>query len=255
MATGFIVQSAHHTDAGRTRGANEDNALVLEPSDDQLSRTKGRLFIVADGMGGSNRGDLASQLAVQRISDSYYSNPNDDPLTCIRESFQQANLAICEADRQAGIQNDKGYGLGTTCVAAVLREKTLYVANVGDSRAYVLRDGQLRQITRDHSLVAQLIERGEITPAEARTHEQRHLIYRALGMPDVEVACFIEAVQEGDTLLLCTDGLSNQVGDEEIRAIIEQYGPEESVQRLIACANERGGLDNITAVVVRIAAA
>ena len=127
-------------------------------------------------------------------------------------------------------------------------------ANVGDSRVYVLHDGELRQVTRDHSLVAQLVEQGEITPAEARTHEKRNQIYRSLGLPEVEVDIFTESVQEGDTIILCTDGLCGVVEEENLRSIVEHYDPEESAQHLIARANEAGGPDNATAIVVRVSA-
>ena len=145
--------------------------------------------------------------------------------------------------------------MGATCVAAVLHEQMLHVANVGDSRVYVLHDGQLRQVTKDHSVAAQLVERGEISPAEARTHEQRSRLYRALGEAVVDVDLFTEPVQEGDTLILCTDGLWGTLEDEELRAIVEEHGPEESVQQLIARANEAGGPDNVTAIVVQVSAA
>ncbi len=250
----FAIESAYRTDIGRTRMTNQDNLFVCAPDDKHLLQEMGALFIVTDGMGDSQIGSIASDLATQRISEAYYRSHTDDPLASLREAFREANAAIQQMGSTHDTLTNISYPPGTTCAAAVLRDQTLYVANVGDSRAYVLHDGQLRQITRDHSLTVQLVERGEITPAQARTHAQRHLIYRALGMSDVEVDCFREAVQTGDTLLLCTDGLSNQLEDQEMRAILEHYDPEESVQRLIACANERGGPDNITAVVVRVVA-
>ena len=121
---------------------------------------------------------------------------------------------------------------------------------------HALHAGQLRQITRDHSIVAQMVERGEITPAQVRTHEKRNQMYRSLGeKPELEVDLFTEPVEEGDTLILCTDGLWEMIEDDDLRAIIEQYGPDESVQRLIARANEAGGPDNVTAIVVRVSAA
>ena len=144
--------------------------------------------------------------------------------------------------------------MGTTCVATVLQNHMLYVANVGDSRVYIVREGQMRQVTHDHSVVALLVERGEISPAEARTHEQRNVLYRALGNLDVEVDLFTETVRDGDTLVLCTDGLWSVVEEEELRAIVEQYDPEECVRRLIVQANAAGGPDNVTAIVVRVSA-
>ncbi len=251
MALPFRLQVAHRTDIGRVRASNEDNLLSLVPDDDQVTRTRGALFVVADGMGG--RGDVASELVIQQVRDYYYDDLQDDLPTALQNAVEQAGMAIRRSNETERRDTTGGPELGTTCVAAVLHERSLYVANVGDSRAYVLHAGQLRQVTRDHSLVAQMVERGELTPAEARAHPQRNLIYRALGHTDAEVDLFIEPIQEGDTLILCTDGLCSVVEDEELRDIVEQYPPDESVQQLIARANARGGPDNITAIVVRVA--
>ncbi len=252
MALPFTLQVAHRTDIGRTRARNEDNLLSLVPDDGRLVRTRGALFVVADGMGG--RGDVASDLVVQQVRDHYYQNLQDDLPTAFLSAVEHAGTAIRRATETERRHNAGGAEMGATCVAAVLHERSLYVANVGDSRAYVLHGDQLRQVTRDHSLVAQLVERGELTPAAARAHPRRNLIYRALGLPDAEADLFIEPIQEGDTLILCTDGLCGVVEDEELRAIVEQYPPDESVQQLIAHANARGGPDNITAIVVRVSA-
>jgi protein phosphatase len=146
--------------------------------------------------------------------------------------------------------------MGTTAVAAVVRGRELYVANVGDSRAYLLRNGKLTQVTRDHSFVQEQIEAGILTPEEARTHPQRNVVTRALGSkPDVQVDTFGGKLEPGDTLLLCTDGLSEHVEDETIAAMLSQYHPREAVPRLIALANQRGGSDNISALVVQIGSA
>ncbi|HEU5200661.1 MAG TPA: Stp1/IreP family PP2C-type Ser/Thr phosphatase [Ktedonobacterales bacterium] len=255
MTLPFKLDIAQRTDVGRRRANNEDNLIAVVPEDQQLLQGKGALFVVADGMGGHERGEVASELTIQQVKDAYYHDLQGDIPTALRNAIQQANTAVCQANETERAQGANGYGMGATCVAAVLHEQMLYAANVGDSRAYVLHDGRLRQVTRDHSVVAQLVERGEITPAEVRTHEKRNQIYRALGEPDVEVDLFTEPVQEGDTLILCTDGLWEVLEDEELRAIIEQDDPEESVQRLIARANEAGGPDNVTAIVVRVSAA
>jgi len=218
-------------------------------------RAKGALFVVSDGMGGHARGDVASELAVRMVKDSYYQDRQDDIPTALREAIERANRAIVRENEAEKARGGSDFHMGATCVAAVLREQTLYSANVGDSRVYVLHEGQLRQITRDHSMVARMVARGEITPTEARAHEQRNILYRALGQPEVEIDLYTEPVAEGDTLILCTDGLSGVLGDDEVRAIVERYGPEESVERLIARANEEGGPDNVTAIVVRVSAA
>lgn len=250
MTFPFTLNVAQRTDIGRIRANNEDNLISVVPQDNQLLQEKGALFVVSDGMGGHERGEVASELTIQKVKEYYYQDRQDDIPTALQEAIKQANAAIYRASSGSGASS-----MGATCVAAVLHDQMLYAANVGDSRVYVLREGQLRQVTRDHSLVAQLVENGEITPAQARTHEKRNVIYRSLGQPEVEIDLFSEPVQEGDTLILCTDGLCNVLEDEELRTIVEQHGPEESVQQLIACANEAGGPDNVTAIVVRVSAA
>ncbi len=255
MTLQFTLDVAQRTDIGRKRATNEDNLISVVPQDGHLLQAKGALFVVSDGMGGHSRGEVASALAVQKVKEYYYQDLQDDIPTALQQAIKQANVTIYQANEAERVQGASGFGMGATCVAAVLHDQMLYAANVGDSRVYVLHEGQLRQVTRDHSLVAQLVERGEITPAEARTHEKRNQIYRSLGLPEVEADLFTEPVQEGDTLILCTDGLSAVVQDEDLRAIVEQYGPEESVQHLIARANDEGGPDNVTAIVVRVAAA
>ncbi|MEO7074911.1 MAG: protein phosphatase 2C domain-containing protein [Ktedonobacterales bacterium] len=151
---GFTLDVAQRTDVGRTRANNEDSLLSVVPEDGQALREKGALFVVSDGIGGRNVGKVASALAVQTVRESFYSSLQEDDIpTALRDAFQAANIAI----RQASAPRHE---LGATCVAVVVRDQTLTVANVGDSRAYVLHNGQLRQITHDHSLVAQLVECG-----------------------------------------------------------------------------------------------
>ncbi|HET8910711.1 MAG TPA: Stp1/IreP family PP2C-type Ser/Thr phosphatase [Ktedonobacteraceae bacterium] len=255
MTLHYTLDIAQRTDIGRKRENNEDNLISIVPDDDQLLQARGALFVVSDGMGGHDLGEVASELTIKHVKESYYQNLQDDIPTALQKAIKQANTFILqdmEAKQSAGVSSKR---MGATCVAAVLHEQTLYVANIGDSRVYVLHQGQLRQVTRDHSLVSQMVERGEITAAEARTHESRNVIYRSLGQPEVEVDLFVESVMPGDSIILCTDGLCGVLEDEDLRTIVEQYGPDESVQRLIARANEEGGPDNVTAIVVRVAAA
>lgn len=256
MALQFTLDVAQRTDIGLKRANNEDNLATVVPQDDQLLQTKGALFVVSDGMGGHERGEVASELTIQKVRDYYYQDRQDDIPTALQEAVRQANISLCQERETLNTAKADDFMMGATCVAAVLHDQMLYAANVGDSRVYVLRSGQLRQVTRDHSVVAQMVENGEITPAEARTHEKRNIIYRSLGYkPDLEVDLFAEPVQEGDTLILCTDGLCGVVEDDDLRTIVEQYDPAESVQQLIARANEEGGPDNVTAIVVRVSAA
>jgi serine/threonine protein phosphatase PrpC len=251
MTKQFNLVVAQSTDIGRMRTSNEDNLISYVPGDSHSLQAKGALFVVSDGMGGHSHGEVASELAVQKVKEYYYQDSQNDIPTALREAIKQANVAIYEANEAERKPGENDLVMGATCVAAVLHDQTLYAANVGDSRVYVLHEGDLRQVTRDHSLVAQLVEQSEITPAEARTHEKRNLIYRSLGVPEVDVDIFTEPVQEGDTLILCTDGLCGVVEDEDLRTIVEHYDPEESAQHLIARANEAGGPDNVTAIVVR----
>jgi protein phosphatase len=254
MTKQFNLIIAQGTDIGRVRTSNEDNLISYVPEDSQALQARGALFVVSDGMGGHSHGDVASELAVQKVKECYYQDLLNDIPTALQEAIKQANVAIYKANEAEGAHTTNKFVMGATCVAAVLHDQTLYAANVGDSRVYVLHEGELRQVTRDHSLVAQLVEQGEITPAEARTHEKRNQIYRALGLPEIEVDIFTEPVQEGDTLILCTDGLCGVVDDEEMLTIVQHYDPEESAQRLISRANEAGGPDNVTAIVVRVSA-
>lgn len=244
-APAFAV--AVRSDIGRVRVRNEDRGAYVIPEDVALFADKGALFVVADGMGGHALGDVASDLAVQTVQRCYYQRRDGgDVAAALVGAVQDAHAAI---QRQA----PPDVLMGTTCVAAVIRGDTAYVANVGDSRAYLVRDGAIRQISRDHSLVAELVRAGFLTEEQARTHEQRNLIYRSLGCPgEVEVDLFAEPVREGDTLVLCSDGLSALVEDDELRSVVEEREPEESVRVLIERANERGGPDNITAVVARV---
>lgn len=255
MALQFMLDIAQRTDIGRKRTNNEDNLISVVPEDNQLLQDRGALFVVSDGMGGHARGEVASELTIQKVKEYYYQDRQNDIPTALQEAIKQANTSIRQEIEATGEPATNSFTMGATCVAAVLHGQTLYAANVGDSRVYVLHAGQLRQVTRDHSLVAQLVENGIITPAQARVHEKRNMIYRSLGQNEVEVDLFSETVQEGDTLILCTDGLCGVLEDDDLRTIVAQHSPDESVQRLIARANEEGGPDNVTAIVVRVSAA
>src|SRR5260370_12752587 len=219
------------------------------PKDPQVMAMKGALLIVADGMGGHAAGEVASEIAVDTVSNAYYMDDNEDVITPLLQAIKRANLAI----HQRAAENLLRSGMGTTCVAAVLRGNMAYIANVGDSRAYLVRGGKVRQITQDHSWVAEQVRAGLLTEDQARTHGQRNVITRCLGtQPDVDVDVFLEPLQENDCLVLCTDGLSGLIGDEEVMRIVEQSVPQESVYHLVERANENGGPDNITAIVVRV---
>jgi serine/threonine protein phosphatase PrpC len=249
------LQVAQHTDIGCKRSVNEDNLMTVLPEDPQAFQAKGALFVVADGMGGHSHGERASELAVNTVREVYYQDESEEISRSLVQAIKQANVFIYDENLACSADTlDAQKGMGTTCIAAVLKEKTLTVANVGDSRVYVVHAGQIRQVSQDHSLVAEMVRAGLLTVEQANHHEKRNIIYRSLGAgPEVEVDVFEETVAEGDALILCTDGLSGLVDEAEILQIVETYQPEESVRQLIARANAAGGPDNITAIVVRVA--
>lgn len=253
LVTQFHLNVAQRSDIGRQREVNEDSMISILPEDPQVMAKKGALFVVADGLGGHTYGDIASEMAVNTVRDAYYADANDDVDASLLQAMQRANAAIYQANQSQNPPPEKDKIMGTTCVAAVLIADTVHVANVGDSRAYIVRGDQVIQISQDHSMVADQMRAGLLTPDQAREHPQRNMIYRCFGeKADVEVDLFSEAVQEGDLLVLCTDGLSNLVSDEELQKIVQQFGPQESVYHLVDRANEQGGPDNITAIVVRV---
>jgi serine/threonine protein phosphatase PrpC len=246
----FSLEVAARTDKGIKRQLNEDNMTSVVPEDTQVLAQKGALFVVADGLGGHDKGEIASELVVRVVSESYYQDPSTDIGPSLVRAMRQANIALSHSIEQVGRTADS---MGTTCIAAILHDSTAYVANVGDSRAYIVRKGQARQISLDHSWVAEQVRLGNLTKEEARNHEKSNQIYRCMGEhTDVEIDLFTEPVQDGDILVLCTDGLTNVVTDEEIATIVTQYNSQESTARLIARANENGGPDNITAIVVHV---
>ncbi len=236
MAKLLRLDVAQLTDVGRKREHNEDNMAYVIPKDAQVMARKGALFIVADGMGGHAAGEVASEIAVDTVSNAYYQDENDD----VPNSLLPA-------------ENMLRSGMGTTCVAAVLRGNLAYIANVGDSRAYFVRKSRIYQISQDHSWVAEQVRAGLLTEEQARTHAQRNVITRSLGtQPEVEIDVFREVLEEGDTLILCSDGLSGLVNDEDLLRTVDQFVPQESVYHLVERANENGGPDNITAIVARV---
>ena len=239
---------AQRTDVGRTRQHNEDNVAYIVPKDEQLLATKGALFIVADGMGGHAAGEVASEIAVDTVCTLYYENPEPDVVENLRADIEYANAVIYEHATEDASHS----GMGTTCVVAVLRGTTAYVANVGDSRAYHLHHNQIRQITQDHSWVAEQVRLGNLSPEQARVHAMRNVITRSLGpYPDVDVDVFVVPVEQGDALILCSDGLSGLVSDLDLLRIVQNFDPQESVYHLVEKANAHGGIDNISAIVVR----
>ncbi len=240
------MQAVALTNQGLERSRNEDSCFAA-------SNGENALLVVADGMGGHRAGHIASCLVVKEAEHAWLKLG-----TCIAKAGKENRKAIeeliLEANRLIIEEADKNLsqkGMGTTVTAALLCGRNLIIGHVGDSRAYKITDNKITLITRDHSLPEHLIESGQITKEEARFHPQRHILTRALGISvKLTVDYFEEQVNEDSTILLCTDGLTNMVQDEEILAIANQYSdPRQLAKTLIDRANEHGGLDNITVVI------
>jgi serine/threonine protein phosphatase PrpC len=249
-APAFELAASVQTDKGCVREINEDSGRLVRPSDPAQLARKGTLVVVADGMGGHSAGEVASQLAVESVTRLYYESA-DEPGEALRASVAEANRRIHEA----AAADESKHGMGTTCTALALCAGTAYAAHVGDSRLYMLRAGQLYQLSEDHSAVNEMVKLGIITKEQARTHEDKNVILRALGTsPEVEVSTVEPwGVREGDQYLLCSDGLYDLVLDGEIAAVLAEAGDVHAAgERLIAMAKERGGHDNITAGIIAI---
>jgi serine/threonine protein phosphatase PrpC len=237
------------TDTGRQREHNEDHVGSFVPDDLDLLSERGRLFVVADGMGGHLAGEVASKYAVEQVLFAYYNGTWDLAEPSLIRAIQGANTDLYEESQN----NPERSGMGTTLVAAALTGSQLTVANVGDSRATLVRDGSLRHITRDHSWVADRVAAGLLTEEEARTHPSRHIITRSLGNDSsVDVDTFIETVQPGDAVVLCTDGLSGLVSDSEMLEVVSHSDARSASVELVQLANDRGGPDNITVIVIKV---
>lgn len=233
---GALTSFGSRTDIGCLRDHNEDSLVVTPP-----------LFAVADGMGGHAAGEVASEIAVRVLSEQAPEHPDG---VALARAVEEANRAVIQAAHE-GLGRQ---GMGTTMTAAMLEGERLVIAQVGDSRAYLLHQGKLQQLTRDHSLMADMIEAGQLTPEEARTHPQRSVITRALGSdvhlhPDI----YEINVETGDRLLICSDGLSGMVLDDEIERILcRVQDPQRCASQLVNEAIAAGGHDNVTVIVVDV---
>lgn len=244
---GADVLVVQQSDLGRVRPHNEDYAGHQIPQDPHELERKGIICLVADGMGGHQAGEVASKQAVEFVTQQYYSDVTHDVGTSLVRAFRAANRLIYE---QAQADPTRA-GMGTTLVGAVILGKKVYVANVGDSRAYLIGSKGPMQITEDHSWVGEQVRAGLLTQEQARQHPQRNLVTRALGpAASVEVDLFEGTLAEGDSLVLCSDGLSNYVNGNEIEQAVRGHPPQEAIRSLIETAKERGGADNITVLIV-----
>lgn len=229
------------THVGQVRQGNEDSFLAIDG-----------LYVVADGMGGHSAGEVASDIAVKTLAEIYSStNPGMTTPEQVAEAISTANTAIF----LESLDDSEKAGMGTTLTALAVTDAAAHqvvIANIGDSRTYLWRDGELRQVTVDHSHVQTLVERGAISAAEARTHYQRNIVLRALGIDtSIEIDLFPMEVRDGDRFILCSDGLVDEAEDSEIENEVRlKSDPQELAERLVGLANDHGGRDNITVVVV-----
>jgi len=241
------------TQNGPTRENNEDNILWYFPgklSQEQIA-AKGILYLVADGVGGHQAGEVASQMVVNTVRDQYYADPSPDVGSSLRAAIEEANRQVYRASSS----NDRQYGMASTVTAIVLHGNysQLTIANVGDSRTYLIRSGQIHRLTRDHSWVNEQVAAGVLTPAEAKVHPQRNVVTRSIGSKfEVQVDIFQQQAGNGDAILLCSDGLTDVVSDEEIKDAVLRNHAQGAVEQLVKMVYERKGPDNVSVIVVNI---
>jgi PPM family protein phosphatase len=265
LSSAVLVDSYGLSDVGLIRKNNEDSFLIATPTSDFANHNpaelngiipeNGAMFIVADGMGGAQAGEVASRMAVDTVARNFINALNKKDsldqqtlISALTETIQEANQLIFHE----GQKNTEFNGMGTTLTAATVFGTTILFAQLGDSRAYLARKGVISQMTKDQSLVAQMVASGSLTPEEAKSHPQRNVILQALGIQSqVDVAISLTELRRGDQIVLCSDGLSGKVDAEEIKEFLERFEPKAACQGLVRMARERGGEDNITVIVAR----
>jgi len=238
------IEVGNLTDIGKKRKHNEDYYGFFRLGDDEF------LAIVADGMGGHASGETASRMAVEIIQEVYAKErAEQNVLDSLKSAFQVANFSIL----QKSLEQDELNGMGTTATVLVIKEDQTFVGHMGDSRAYLFRDAAVNQLTKDHSMVNRMVEQGLLSKEEAEHHPQRNVIYKALGVnrdADLELIGPL-SVYLNDIFLLCSDGLTNLVTDEEMLKIVKKESPQKACEKLIQLANKRGGDDNITIQILK----
>ena len=243
------IELGNLTDVGCHRSHNEDYYCYAEPAGEEEFARKGRLIVIADGMGGHKGGQFASAIAVESVRAAYLASEAESPQAALVEALQTAHQAIQDFARE----HPELEGMGTTCIAVVVRGCELYYAHIGDSRLYLVRDGVISQLTQDQTVVNQLIQHGLLKPEEASLHPDRGVLTAALGIgPGVgaEVPEAPLALEPGEVILLCTDGLHDLVNDQELAAAAANP-PSAACRELIELAKSRGGFDNITVQILR----
>lgn len=246
----YEIVAVMQTDPGCIRETNEDSVKYFRPTDPTQLASKGVIAIVADGMGGHSAGEVASRIATEVIKTVYYETEKD-ATESLRDALSAANHEI----HKASLADKALEGMGTTCAALVLHNGSAHCAYVGDTRIYLIRGSDIYVMTEDHSAVMEMVHMGILTLEQARHHEDKNVIIRALGsQPEVEVSVWSEPfpVREGDKYLLCSDGLSDLVSDDDIKKAVLAGDVHSSSQSLIALAKERGGYDNVTVGILSI---
>jgi len=246
---GIVVASM--SDVGCQRENNEDGYSYWEPASDEEFARKGRLAIVADGMGGHEGGQEASRIAVEAIEEIYAKTHESDPQSLLVAGFRIAHERI----QEYATANPELHGMGTTATAIALIDRRLHYAHIGDSRLYQVREKHISRLTHDHSYVGRLVENGVITAEEAESHPQRHILTAALGAgteisPEIPEHPIL--LQSRDVLVLCTDGMWSLLSDSEIEGVVTVSAPSEACRVLVEMTKDRGGPDNITVQIIRL---
>ena len=245
----LVVVGAMLSDVGLVRSINEDSVTFVVPSEGQDPASRNGILLVADGMGGHSAGEVASAIAAEVVRRCFFELKGEVP-DILATAFAVANKAIFDY----GQEHPECAGMGTTCTALAIRSDKIWLGHVGDSRAYLLRGGELRQLSEDQTLVARMVREGTMTPEEARTSEHNNIILQALGTGlelDPEIWSDGLILSAGDTLILCTDGLHGLVDDVVIAEIVGRYSPTEACQELIRQALQAGGHDNVSVGIFR----
>ncbi len=239
----FVSYSA--LDIGKKKRINDDSLLVHELTENKAYLKKGNLYIIADGVGGLSKGDIASKTAVENIKKYYYSLKSTNLKRSLSKAIKKANLEILSLSSE----EDK---MCTTVVCLAIKDNKIFVANVGDSRAYLLRDGKLVKLSQDHSYVAERVRLGELTEEEARVHPRKNIILRCLGDSEkLKVDMFSYKIIKGDKLLLCSDGLWGELPHKKLVELVK-IESEKAIIQLIEEANKAGGNDNISVILIDV---
>lgn len=240
---------AGKTDLGRVRENNEDKFEYYVSEDERVLATRGHVYVVCDGMGGHEAGQIASELAVKTFIDVYINHPAEDALVAMVAAVVAANRFVLDNARTF----PKRRGMGTTLTALVLLQEKAYAVNVGDSRIYRLRNGELLRLTMDHTVIEEYVKAGMLTPEQAENHPHKHVLTRAIG-GDAEVRPDVESfdLKAGDTFLLCSDGVINHVSDETLGEILRAKSPADASWAIVGQALAGGGSDNTTVLIVRV---